>query len=254
MVRKRTSRTWKVPEEQFRTIVAESFTQIDVVRKLGYQNAVANLNTVKRRIKELGLDTSHFTLKYRRPAVVARPLEELLVENSSYSRRNLKIRLIKTGMLELVCQLCGGGPTWNGAPLSLQIDHINGVHNDNRLENLRLLCPNCHSQTESFSGKKNRKPDSQNAKRRARAAIYASSKCRGEPTWRNQPRPGARKVVWPTKDELSQLVWKIPTMKISKQFGVSDKAVEKWCKRYKIQKPPRGYWTKQKYLPASSNG
>ena len=65
----------------------------------------------------------------------------------------LKIRLFKEGLLEEKCAICGNLGEWNDKPLSLVIDHINGNHSDNRIENLRILCPNCHSQTETFAGK-----------------------------------------------------------------------------------------------------
>ncbi len=80
--------------------------------------------------------------------------EEILVENSPYKNIPiLKKRLLKEGLLEYKCAICGNTGEWLGQPLTLQLDHINGDHFDHRLENLRLLCPNCHSQTETFSGK-----------------------------------------------------------------------------------------------------
>jgi 5-methylcytosine-specific restriction endonuclease McrA len=84
------------------------------------------------------------------------PIEEFLTENSSCSRTNLKRRLLREGLLENVCHICGQLPEWNGKPLVLQLDHINGISNDNRLENLRIICPHCHSQTENFAGKNNK--------------------------------------------------------------------------------------------------
>lgn len=86
-----------------------------------------------------------------------RPDDEVFIIDSTYSNRNqLKKRLRDIWSL-WECALCGLGELWNGLPLVLQLDHINGKYNDHRLENLRLLCPNCHSQTETFSGKKSKK-------------------------------------------------------------------------------------------------
>ena len=84
-------------------------------------------------------------------------LEEILIENSSYTNRTrLKIRLLKEHLIEYKCAICGNKGEWNNQPLTLQLDHINGINNDNRIENLRFLCPNCHSQTETYSGRNKR--------------------------------------------------------------------------------------------------
>ena len=80
------------------------------------------------------------------------PLGELTAAGRITSRAHLRWRLLKDGVLELVCAECGI-MEWQGKPLSLHLHHINGVNNDNRLENLQLLCPNCHSQTDSYSGR-----------------------------------------------------------------------------------------------------
>ncbi len=80
---------------------------------------------------------------------LAAPIDLLLARGKS--RQNIKQRLLKAGILENRCQECGLSE-WRGRRLSIQIDHINGVRNDNRLENLRMLCPNCHSLTDTFAG------------------------------------------------------------------------------------------------------
>lgn len=93
-------------------------------------------------------------VRVRGPNLAARrPLAEVLVEGSSFSRTWLRQRLVEEGVLANVCATCGLGPEWESAPLTLELHHLNGVGNDNRLENLQLLCPNCHSQTESFGGR-----------------------------------------------------------------------------------------------------
>lgn len=82
------------------------------------------------------------------------PLGDILVENSTYSNRTqIKKRCYRAGLLKEQCDSCGIGPEWNGSSLTLQLEHINGVFNDHRIENLRILCPNCHSQTETYCGK-----------------------------------------------------------------------------------------------------
>ena len=81
------------------------------------------------------------------------PIEEILVENSSYQTYGLKYRLIDSGILDNICVKCGISEEWNGKPISLHLDHINGISNDHRLKNLQILCPNCHSQTSTYAGR-----------------------------------------------------------------------------------------------------
>ena len=87
------------------------------------------------------------------PRPLAHTIEKILLVGRS--RRNIKVRLLSAGLLENRCQDCGLSE-WLGKPLTVQIDHINGIRNDHRLENLRMLCPNCHSQTETY-GRRNGK-------------------------------------------------------------------------------------------------
>ena len=82
-----------------------------------------------------------------------KPFDEVLVENSTYSRGNLKARLLKYNLVDNICAICRCEPMHNGRALVLVLDHKNGIHNDNRIENLRMLCPNCNSQTDTFSGR-----------------------------------------------------------------------------------------------------
>ena len=97
-----------------------------------------------------GLITGH-ACKTRRPD------EDVFVENSDYARHNLKTRIIKQKLIDYQCACCGIGPEWNGKPMPLILDHINGVHNDNRLENLRFVCSNCDSQLDTYKARNIRK-------------------------------------------------------------------------------------------------
>lgn len=117
-------------------------------------------NTFRECRQHFGFTASAWDKAVKRGDVSPRarqiPLQEILIEGSSYNRGNLKKRLIDANLLSLSCSGCGGAPSWQGKPLTLVLDHINGVHNDHRIENLRLLCPNCNSQTATFAGR-NRK-------------------------------------------------------------------------------------------------
>ena len=150
---------YKISTEQLKNAVKNSTSIAEVFRKLKLCNTGTAYRTLKRRFVELEIDTSHFTgqgyLKNKTHTwAIKESLDKILIEHSTYvSTSNLKKRLIKEEMLKNECYLCGNKAEWCGKPLSLQLDHINGIGDDNRIANLRLLCPNCHSQTETFAGK-----------------------------------------------------------------------------------------------------
>ena len=85
------------------------------------------------------------------------PLEAIMVENSSYPRHRLKARILEENLIEYRCSCCDIGPEWNGKPMPLILDHINGINNDNRLENLRFVCSNCDTQLPTYKSKNRRR-------------------------------------------------------------------------------------------------
>jgi DNA-binding transcriptional ArsR family regulator/5-methylcytosine-specific restriction endonuclease McrA len=113
-------------------------------------------HSVRECMKAFGFSSASWSDAVRRSAVIARPsatpITELLVAGTYRGRENLKLRLVKEGLKENGCERCGLGE-WRGEPLSVALHHVNGDRLDNRLENLELLCPNCHSQTTTFSGR-----------------------------------------------------------------------------------------------------
>jgi hypothetical protein len=144
---------------EFEGAVREARSIAQVCRHLGLRVAGGNYKTIRRCVDAMGLDTSHWTgkghLRGRRHGwAVSMPLELVLTSPTPYrgSGTQLKKRLLDAGLLADVCRLCGGRE-WHGRKLSLHLDHTNGNHDDNRIENLRLLCPNCHSLTETYCGR-----------------------------------------------------------------------------------------------------
>lgn len=154
----------KYTEEQFTKAVSESISWSEVTRKLSLSSSGNRLKGFKRLAEKLNLDTSHFLgfgwskgkkIPFDKPWGVKADLNKILVENSPYKggSNGIKKLLIKFSKIENKCSKCGNLGEWQGVSLTLHLDHINGDSRDNRLENLRILCPNCHSQTSTFGAK-----------------------------------------------------------------------------------------------------
>ena len=149
------SKVYLVSDEEFYQIIQESYSYSDCLRALGLgTKGGSSTDVLKRRIAELQCDISHFGIQPKGGGSQAKyTLDEILIENSTYANiSSLKKRLINEGRMEYKCEKCGISE-WLGEPLSLHLDHKNGINNDHRQENLRFLCPNCHSQTDTYAGK-----------------------------------------------------------------------------------------------------
>ena len=146
-------------DEDFIKAVKESQSIRSLLKKLGIRPTGGNYEVAKRRIKSLGLSTDHFTgqghLKGKSHNWAKKiPLEDMLVENSTYGggTQKLKNRLIREGHFDKKCYGCGR-IKWQQQLIPLELEHINGNRFDNRLNNLTLLCPNCHALTPTHRGK-----------------------------------------------------------------------------------------------------
>lgn len=149
-----TKRKWN--EKQLKNAVLSSYSYRSVLLKLDLKPCGGNYEQLKKYITEYSLDISHFTgqgwNKDRKHPVVVSTLEAKLTKNSNWQSNRLRQQLIKSGMLEKKCSNCGG-KTWLGREMPLELDHINGIKTDNQIDNLRLLCPNCHALTSTYRGK-----------------------------------------------------------------------------------------------------
>lgn len=144
-------------EERLREAVALSTSVKDVLRRLGLSPVGGNHAHISRRIAAFGIDTSHFSTTRRDAPERSRGLLLTLrsPEEGRVPGRRLRRELLRSGVPER-CATCGTGPERNGRPLRLEVDHVNGDWWDNRPENLRLLCPNCHAVTDTYRGRRRR--------------------------------------------------------------------------------------------------
>lgn len=209
-------------KEVLEKIVKESSSLSDVLRRQNKAVSGTALKILKDKLNSYGI-LYHFLNEKN---ISKLGLDEILVNGKAYSSGKLKTRLIKSGLKEDICEECGISE-WNGKKLILQLHHINGDHNDNRLENLQILCPNCHSLTENFSNKKAKEvkvcPDC------GKGIDSRSSYCLS-----CAPKHKELCSNCPSKEELLVQILHYPFTYIGKFYGVSDSAVRKWCKKFNL--------------------
>ncbi len=149
-------RTWTV--EELKNAVKNSFSYRQVLAKLNLREAGGNYAQIKKYIKELELNTGHFkgrgwNLGMHGIGIPRIPLEKILVKNSTFQSFKLKKRLFMAEIKPQYCEECNWAKKTFDGYLPLELDHINGDRHDNRLENLRILCPNCHSLKPTHRGR-----------------------------------------------------------------------------------------------------
>ena len=217
--------------EEIKQIVDQSNSYREVAQKIGYTHTCSGdvIKKIRNKIESLGISVSNFG---RRKLVVRTP-ENVFIENSTASQRTLRDYFLRGNYQEYKCSICGQEPFWNGKPLTLILDHINGVNNDDRIENLRWVCPNCNQQLETTGFKKIR------VKNKPKKHYYCVD-C-GKEIGKNAIRCAEcaskfqRKVSnRPSRNELKQMIRAKSMTAIGSSYGVSDNSVRKWCKAYNL--------------------
>ncbi len=230
-------KTWS--DNQLVSIVPLCNDLTEIIKKLGLRTAGGNFESIKGHIKRLNISTAHFNkknqikglLKYSQNRKIQD--KEFYIDNSRVTDNNsIRRKVAKDSFLDYICQRCENGPTWNNEPLTLQLDHINGKHSDHRKENLRWMCPNCHSQTNTFAGRNKRSNIQISTCLCGNCKLPNSTMCRSCNNKKSKPT----KINWPdTSWILQQLNNGSNYSKLGRELGVTDTAVRKRIKTHNIE-------------------
>lgn len=230
------SSIYEPSDQEFANIVKNNYSYVTILKALGYVSCSGSaVNILKRRITELSLDTSHFV--YSRPRVLTR--DDVFVQDSTVAQKTLRQWFLKEKDIKYECSICGQSAIQNGEQLTLILDHINGQNHDNRLSNLRQVCPNCNQQLETTNGK--------NIKHGER--IHIDNKCVdcGKKITNKSTRcikcerihRALNEPKQITRDNLKNLIRTMSFKTIGRLYGVSDNAVRKWCDKYGLPRKAR---------------
>ena len=239
--------------DRYKTIQKKTFTNdaflkameevkvIDgVLQKLGLRPRNETYRLFHKLVQENNIDLAQWSgVRKNGPIDVA----DQLTEHSTARRPAVKRWLLKCCIFEEKCAGCGNSE-WQDKKIPLQLHHINGVWDDNRIENLQFLCPTCHAMTESFAGGNKHHglpmPPEKKQCHCGKPILRISRECK---SCANSKRLGqGSKADWPTDTEMEELLRQLPAERIAKKLGVSGTMIYKHCQKRGISKPGRGYW------------
>ncbi|RZD42292.1 MAG: hypothetical protein CXT73_03380 [Methanobacteriota archaeon] len=225
---------WDTSDKDFIKIVKDSIFYSDVARKVGYK-CITNHRVIKKRIKKLGLDTSHFKKGGNTGTRKKFPLKDICVENSTYKTCTVKRRIVNELKWEHKCSFCNKKEmkwmmTNEIGPIPLELDHINGNNKDHRLENLRLLCPTCHATTSTFKGRNVKHIKIENKCVDCESKIHkGSTRCNSCAHKKFHHRIKVR----PSLEQLEKDLETLPMTKVGEKYGVSDNSIRNWIRSYR---------------------
>ena len=258
----------KITTEQLKDAVNASTTMAETLSRLNLSHSGSSYGIMRRRLEAEGISTSHWTGYKPDPEKIRKgltPLTEKLKKYPEKRHLHVKARILREGLLSWKCSECGNLGVWNGKPLILQLDHIDGDLSNWEINNLRIICPNCHTQTETFGTRKfkgtgrvwlcsicgekvprgritcskHREYYQQTHSSKAEHSPYTASVAGSSPA-------GSTNLRGISEEEMRVRVNQEPVSSIAQSIGISGNAVAKWCKRRSIPVPGRGYWAKVK--------
>ena len=209
--------------ERIKEVIPQCINFTEVLEMLSIPRQGNNSNTLKRLLDENNIDYSHFTGRARVYNNTSTSINEYLSNRVKITSGKLRIKLLTEGLKENKCEICGI-TKWHGKPIVCQLHHIDGNNQNNNLENLQILCPNCHSQTENYCGSANVNKTKYYCKDCGKeinkGSVYCTI-CSHKHTRKVKDRPAKEKLLQDFK-ELKSFV------KIGAKYGVSDNAIRKW--------------------------
>lgn len=219
----------KFSTEELQEIVKRCHSLKEVCVELGYSAMSGDsAHILRKKIRALGIDTSHFTYQ---PGKI-RTRDEIFKKNSGASQNTVR-RYLKQEPLLYECGICGQKPFWNGQPMTLIMDHIDGDNQNHDISNLRWVCPNCNMQLPTTNARNPYHANHELNHCIDCGAIIGRKSVRCPICNRKQEAiKSQRKGL--TKQKLKDLIRTTPFVKIGEMFNVSDNAIRKWCKHFNL--------------------
>lgn len=228
--------------QELQNLLDTSNSYADALRKIDLKPSGSNYRTIIKAISEYNLDVTQ--LDKNRSALYANNVGKSRIKyetsdilegkHEGYNSYRLLKRLIKEGYKEPKCERCGI-TDWLGKPIAFELHHNDGNHSNNKLDNLQVLCPNCHSQTDNYRGKKKKKEKISKSKSKPKKML---PKCKVNKRKRKKKEKVKKeKVVFVPPISRADLKYKIrhqSFLSIAGEYDVSDNAIRKWCDKYHL--------------------